>query len=445
MIQFAALLGGMMGGMGMANMFPPLQRSLSYTLNKAWRNEILKPDDAVEAYYRHLIPFETLWNDLGSTGVNDERLNAIIKLREQVIGIAESIVLFNRGEIDDPTLFKRLNVLGVPFEDHALWRKLIENRPNVQDVIRFAVREVYSPEIARAYGQFEGAEDVAAIAEPDLKAAGIRPEDLAKYWAAHWELPSVQMGYEMLHRGIISIDELKLLMKTLDIMPFWRDKLINISYNPLTRVDVRRMHKLGVITDDDLIRCYKEIGYNDENAKRLADFTRLYNANPESSEETKTDRDRGAWKDLTKSDIVAGYSDGLFAVNEASDALFNLGYSPEESTFLLSRADYETEKDNVNTLVKAYHTAYLGNVMSHNEVNDKLAAMNLTGQRIENLFNLWDIERSVKTVKPTKAEILSFLRQKIIDKDTAINELLGMGYDDRYVSWYLQTVKGATS
>jgi len=80
--------------------------------------------------------------------------------------------------------------------------------------------------------------------------------------------------------------------------------------------------------------------------------------------------------------------------------------------------------------------------MSHNEVMDKLAALNLTGKRIENLFNIWDIERSVKTVKPTKAEILSFLRQGIIDKETAINELAGMGYNDTYISWYLQTVKG---
>jgi hypothetical protein len=201
------------------------------------------------------------------------------------------------------------------------------------------------------------------------------------------------------------------------------------------------MHKLGVIDDSQLVQCYKDIGYNEENAGRLADFTKLYNANPETAEETKTDRDRGQWKDLTKADIVSGYAEGLFELSEAREALYNLGYADVEADFLLSRSDYETEKDNVNTLIKAYHTAYLGNVMNRNEINDKLNDMNLTGKRIENLFNVWDIEKSVKTTKPTKAEILSFLRQKIIDKATAIDELLGMGYSQRYVDWYLQTVK----
>jgi len=352
-IPIVAIMGGIMGGMGMANMFPPLSRFISYGLNRLWSNEILSSDDAITAFYRGLIPYDMLLHDITSTGINKERLEVMVKLREQVIGIADCIELYKRNIIDSDELAKRLSKLGVPDNEQSLWQKLAETRPSVQDVIRFAVREVYSPEIAKTYGQFEGADEVAAMAADDLKAAGIRPEDLAKYWAAHWELPSVQMGYEMLHRGVITMDELKTLMRTLDIMPYWRDKLIEISYVPLTRVDIRRMHKLGILSDDDLIKAYKDIGYNDENAKRLADFTKLYNADPESSEETKSDRDRGNWKDLSRGDIINGYSDGLLTYNEAYEGLYNLGYSKEESEFLLARADYEQEKNNVNTLHKS--------------------------------------------------------------------------------------------
>ena len=432
-----------MGGMGMANMFPPLTRWGQYGLNRLWSNEIVEVADAIEGYFRGLLTREDLSYELRSRGLSEKRIDWLLNLRLQLHGVMENIALWRRNEITSDDLAQRLAVIGIPSDQNDLWIKLTENRPNVQDVIRFAVREVYTPEIAEKFGQFEGADQVASTADMDLKAAGIRPEDLRKYWAAHWELPSVQMGYEMLHRNVITLDELKMLMRALDVMPFWRDKLIDISYAPLTRVDVRRMHKLGVINDSQLLQAYKDIGYNEENAGRLAEFTKLYNANPETAEETKTDRDRGQWKDLTKADIIAGYAEGLFELGEAQSALYNLGYSNDEADFLLSRSDYETEKDNVNTLIKAYHTAYLGNVMTRNEINDKLAAMNLTGKRITNLFNVWDIERSVKTTKPTKAEILSFLRQKIIDRDTAITELLGMGYSQRYVDWYLQTVKVA--
>ncbi|MBA7557821.1 hypothetical protein ES705_50595 [subsurface metagenome] len=37
----------------------------------------------------------------------------------------------------------------------------------------------------------------------------------------------------MLHRDIVDQDTLKMLLKSLDIMPYWRDRLIQLSYNPL--------------------------------------------------------------------------------------------------------------------------------------------------------------------------------------------------------------------
>ena len=79
--------------------------------------------------------------------------------------------------------------------------------------------------------------------------------------------------------------------------------------------------------------------------------------------------------------------------------------------------------------------------MTANEVIERLMKENLTGKKIENLLNIWDIEKSVRVQKPTKAEILSFLRQKIIDRQTAINELLGLGYPQKYVDWYMASVK----
>jgi len=440
-IPIAAILGGAMGGLGLANMFPPLTRWGQYGLNRLWRNEIVDISEAIEAYYRGYITREDLNYELGSRGLNEKRVDWLIGLRQQVFGAVENIILWRRGEITDDDLKDKLLRIGIPDNQRDLWVKFTETRPSVQDIITFAVREVYTPEIAEKFGQFEGYEDVASVAESDLKAAGILPDTLKKYWGAHWQLPSVQMGYEMLHRGIITQDDLMMLLRAADVMPFWRQKLIDISYQPLTRVDVRRMHKLGVIDDAGLIKAYKDIGYNDENAQKLADFTKLYNSNPETSEETKTDRDRQSWKDLTKADIIGGYQDGLFNLEESREALFNLGYSEEESDFLLSRADYDTEKDSVNKLIAAYHTAYIGNTMTHNDITEKLMALNLTGKRIENLFNVWDIEKSVRTQKPTKAEILSFLRQKIIDRETAISELLGMGYPQKYVDWYMSSVK----
>lgn len=435
-IPIAAVMAGAMGGMGITGMFPPLTRAMQYGMNRVIPNEIVGTPEAIEAWYRGIISRDQLSFEARSTGIKEERQEWLIKLRQQLFGVIEAIVLWRREEITEEDLLSRLYKVGIPEDDTDLWVKFTETRPGVQDIIRFAVREVYSPQIAETYGLFEGTEEVAETAKPDLKAAGIRPEDLGKYWAAHWDLPSVQMGFEMLHRGIITLEDLQLLMRTLDIMPYWRDKIIDISYNPLTRVDVRRMHKIGVLTNEEVLEAYKHIGYNDENAQRMLDFTMLYNADPIDVEKTGTDKER----DLTKADILRGYGDGLFTEQEAGEALMMLGYSQDEVEYYFSRIAFELERDNTNAYIRAYRTAYIGNTMSQNEVTDALGKLNLTGKRVENLFNIWNIEKAVRTVKPTKAEILMFLRKKIIDQGTAISELLGMGYAQRYVDMYLQTV-----
>jgi len=428
-------LGGAAGGMGMMGMFPPLARSMAHTMNKGWQNEILAPPQAVEALYRGIVDPDQYSLELQMLGLSEERQGWMQQLNLQLFGIVETIILWRREEIDDTELVVRLKKVGIPDDDMDLWVKFTETRPNVGDIIRFAVREVYSPEIAERYQLFEGAEEVAATAAPDLKAAGIRPEDLRKHWGAHWILPALSMGYEMLHRGIIDEAELMTLMRTQDIMPYWRDKLVAISYNPLTRVDVRRMHKVGTLSDAELLRAYQDVGYNLENAQRMTDFTIAYNADPNDSEKTTTDKQR----DLTKTDIIKGFADGLFTEQEAGDALLSLGYSQDEVEYYFSRVLFEQDRDNIDTYIRAYRSAYIGNTMSRNEIVDALNKLNLTGKRVENLFNIWDIEKSVRVSKPTKAEILMFLRKKIIDRSTAQSELMGMGYNETYVGWYLQT------
>ncbi|GAG78096.1 unnamed protein product, partial [marine sediment metagenome] len=85
--------------------------------------------------------------------------------------------------------------------------------------------------------------------------------------------PSPQQGFDMLHRGVISDDELNMLLRALDVMPFWRDKLTQIAFRPLTRVDVRRMYKQGVLTETEVYESYLIAGYNEQNAERMAEFT----------------------------------------------------------------------------------------------------------------------------------------------------------------------------
>ncbi|GAH19953.1 unnamed protein product, partial [marine sediment metagenome] len=173
----------------------------------------------------------------------------------------------------DPSLSnlpERLRKIGIHPDYNSLYKELAFQIPPVADIITMAVREAFTPEIAAKFGQYE---DYPPDLETWAMKKGLSKEWSQRYWAAHWSLPSPLQGFEMLHRGVINEGELNMLLRALDVMPFWRDKLTQIAYRRLTRVDIRRMYKQGVLDEKEVYESYLQHGYNPENAERMSEFT----------------------------------------------------------------------------------------------------------------------------------------------------------------------------
>jgi len=176
----------------------------------------------------------------------------------------------------DPSLSNlptELRRIGIHPNYNSLYKELAYQIPPVADIITMAVREAFTPAIAARFGQYE---DLPTEFVEWVQKKGLSKEWAERYWAAHWSLPSPQQGFEMLHRGVIGVDDLNMLMRALDIMPFWRDKLTQIAFRPLSRVDVRRMFALGVLDVGGVRKAYTDLGYNDYNANLMTNFTIKY-------------------------------------------------------------------------------------------------------------------------------------------------------------------------
>ncbi|GAJ17407.1 unnamed protein product, partial [marine sediment metagenome] len=156
---------------------------------------------------------------------------------------------------------------------------------------------------------------------------GLSEEWAKRYWAAHWALPSPQQGFEMLHRGVINEDELNMLLRAQDVMPFWRDKLVAIAYRRLTRVDVRRMYREGVLTEGEVYEAYLEHGYNPENARRMSEFTIKQTLSSLSK--------------FTSADITKAYSNGMISAGEARILLQSIGIRPDDANYIIGTAEYK--------------------------------------------------------------------------------------------------------
>lgn len=342
-----------------------------------------------------------------------------------------------RNSLSKEDVDEKLERLGYRDEDIQAIKDTSEVIAQAQDIIRFAVREVYFPDVVAKFELDKHFTDLSKEAFDDIAKTGMTVDTFRKFWRAHWVLPSIQQAFEMLHRGAIDENTLDLIMRASDVMPGFMGPLKDIAFNPFTRVDVRRMHDFGVITDGELVQAYKDIGYKQDKAEKMAEFTKRYNKDKAEAELNRKDKQR----DLTRSDIVKAYSIKLLSRLDTKQMLKDIGYDDDEAELYLDREDFKEESERVDTLTTAYKRAYVNSQWDKNRTKDMLNQLGLTQEYINYTMDAWEIERDMKVDRPTKSEILGFYKSGIIDESTAKRELAEHGYSNKYINWYLAGTK----
>jgi len=314
-----------------------------------------------------------------------------------------------------------LRKIGIHPNYFPLYKELAYQIPPIADIITMAVREAFTPDIAARFGQYENL-------PPDFVTwvgkKGIDKEWAARYWAAHWTLPSPQQGFEMLHRGIIDRNDLLLLLRALDIMPFWRDKLIEMAYEPLNRIDVRRMYRLGVLTDRDVTDAYKILGYNDTNAERLTEFV---------VKDTRQSLSR-----FTSGNVITAFTKRFIDESQASTLLRNMGIKDTEIPNIISSAVYKREWSWKQERIDAIENLYKKSKYDESRTHNELAALNLPADHITTLIQQWQLKAEAEiTATWTAAQTLSFLKKGLISSARASQEFVALGYNTEHINIFL--------
>ncbi len=332
--------------------------------------------------------------------------------------------LYLREAIDQTTMFTRMRELG--YTDTRI-NEIVKGWsiiPPVQDILTMVGHEAFEPDSIKQMGLDN---EFPAEQAEWLTKQGLSPYWQMKYWISHWEQPSIQMGYEMLQRGVIDRADLEFLFRTVEIPPYWREKLLKIAFSPFTRVDARRMYKLGVLTEEDLLRVYKDIGYDDWHAQKLAEFTK---------------RDAlGAEKDLSKSEVLKAYKERITTEDEAKKLLVKMKYDENEATYLLALEDYKRDQEIQTDLIAAVEKRYKRNVIDRAEARRLLDAMALPSDAVEGKLAKWDAAVIQDEKLPTKSDLDKFYLTGIIQSDTYESEMRKLGYTSQAILWYVRLLE----
>ena len=402
-------------------MLQPVSRGVEYDFNRRMPNQLPQIGDLVDLYWKGQLAEDSYFDFCAALGYDRSIAQIYLLASAQTLAEGDLISAWRRGQITEEEFNQELSWKHYSPLDIERIKRVSEFFPSAPDLIRFAVREVYTARQQDTFGQFQ---DIPPIYLSESAKAGLPKEQAENYWAAHWELPGIQQGFEMLHRGVISKETLDVLLRALDVMPFWRDKLTAISHNPYTRVDVRRMYALGVLDEDDVFTSYKDLGYDDEKAAKMTEFTIKYESNDDLG--------------LTRSTALNAYKDDLISESQAVNYMKRLGYSDDTIDLYMVMADYEKYQDDIKLYVEELRQQYRAGIITIEQFRTTLNSLDLPSAYINAQVTKEEIQLSNKVKVPSKSDVDKWLDLSIINEKQYAAYLRRQGYQDIDIAFYLQ-------
>lgn len=369
--------------------------------------------------------------------------------------IVEAFILWNRDLIDEGVVDFIIRKSGIADPNIASALKDLRYQiPPNSDIIRWVVREAFNPALIKKYGYFE---EVPTSARVFSKANGLGGPTGVMYpagtdadgkaipggeatwfdmeWVAHWDLPSPGQGYEMLHRlypksdygpapGLNPKDaftsvELQDLLKTADYPPYWRDKLMAISYAPLTRVDVRRMYQLGVLGKAAVYHAYRAIGYDDTNAKHLLNFT---------VKQTEVDeQNKQQLKAIPK--ICKAFQVGIASELDFAKYLDTVGVEAGKALEIVNQCKYERRIKHVEKMIVVIKRQYVKGILNRDDTIKQLNALGIILDRVMEYLDEWSLQLTVGVREVSAGEILKWYKIGMLDAPSAYDRLIHLGYE----------------
>jgi len=356
-------------------------------------------------------------------GYSDTQVDNIILSHYNLVPEGAIRINFLRGNIDSDKMYERMRELG--YTDTRI-KEIVQTwivYPGPQDLFTMVAHEAFEPEL---YNKMGLAAEFPAEQIPWLEAQGISQEWAMKYWISHWAQPSIGQGFEMLHRGVITNEELDMLFKVVEIPSFWRDKLKQITFNPYTRVDTRRMHELGVLTTEELVIAYQDIGYDAAKAVKMAEFTLKYNAEGD--------------KQLTRSIILDSFRTDLISREDAEKLLIEADYDKDVADFYLTHEEYKQALDEQKLYLSIIEDKFKLGIESESSTRGELNKLSLRGSKIDAMLAQWSFEKYKYQDLPTHSELNAMLISKIISEGEWRTIMTRRGYTYEHQNWYLQLI-----
>lgn len=480
LIILASVIPTLIKAVGLAG--DPALEAFNHLVQEDSPVKLLSPSDYLTSYYKGVITYDQLVDYLKKQGISEENTVILAQAALTDPDMGTMIQARRRGILSDTEWRQYITDQRLDNRSADIITQVANLIPNTQDLTRIADKRIWGLNLPDKYGQYA---ELPQQYLDYMKQQGFDEQFTRWFWAAHWNLPSPNQIFEMYQRHVINQEDMQAYLALTDWLPFFRDKLLAISYNPLTRVDIRRMYSLGVLSYADLQSRYEAIGFSPADANLMAQFTAKYEGEEGQNEIDKlkkriitaverlyvsgklnfTEAERRlqalgldaqianlslslldfehavtietpklqSYQTRAVSLISAAYLKGRFSHQDALSELMQAGLGQTDAEEELKYLDLEREANTQTNRVEIELTRYVEETYTQAEFISRLGYFGLSAGEINQLVTEGDLRREKKFKLPTEAQVIKWYNAEVINEQYVMDFLRISGYPDSMI------------
>lgn len=389
----------------------PVLIPLQQELLKLHPDTVLSPAELVEAYIKGHIDKAALHDGAAQSGIASDNADLLAKSAGEPPGLAQLLELYRRGLIP-----KTSAADAVSLEQGIRESRLLDKWVAAVEALRYATLDPAEAVAAAVRGNLDP-----AAAEKAAEEAGVDPAHFQTMVHNAGRPPSPGELLELAKRGLIPWDgvgpdaiSFQQGIYEGDTKDKWEPIYRRLAdYIPPPRT-VTALLREGSISEATAAQLLRDAGLSPELA---ADYI-----NAASKQHTT------AAKDLSKTEVLQLYAEGIMGEAAAVADLVRLGLKEADARELLQLQDLRRSHQYQTQVVGRIRSLYLGHHISDQQATEALRESGTDQGTITHLLTLWALERPQLQERITGAQIASAVYYKALSHAEGFAALQGIGY-----------------
>lgn len=355
--------------------------------------------DAALAVLRGNIAMDKGLQIAQENGFDADSFNILIGNTGEPPGLEQLLEAYRRGFIDQATLER--GILQSRYRNE--WIPMLEKLRYAPISVADAVNAVVQDQMDMATGE--------SISQQN----GLEPGQFTVLYNTAGEPLSRTEMEELFNRGIVSQDQVNQALRESRV----KNKYVDLAFLLHSKVPpiftVQNALRRGGMSQAQAISYIMQSGYSKEAATEIV--------NAASQELTQTYRDK------VLAAVTALYEDNLISEESALGTVNELGYTQDQSKFIVQGSELRREAKTLQTAVNAIRAKFLGHHVTQTQASGLLDQMGVPSAQRDLLLALWAIEAGAFTRTLTEAQVVKAVSNGLIDQADGQARLLEMGYN----------------